>query len=173
MKNQVISLEVAKLAKENQFNIPTQKAYINNEIFVNYEKVSGYCDNYRIDANDFHKNWNRVGWMFDKGGLRCFGCKLDNKKYFEAYLAPTQSLLQKWLREIHDIHIVISVYRDMDHRDNYDLKIIKHVLIIPLINKKLKGLDILEDFPIKNSIFYTYEEALEEGLKEALLLINH
>jgi hypothetical protein len=24
------------------------------------------------------------------------------------YLAPTQSLLQKWLREVHDIHVYVS-----------------------------------------------------------------
>jgi hypothetical protein len=154
MKDQVISLEVAKLAKENQFNIPTQKAYINNEIFVNYEEVSGYCNNYRIDADDFYKNWNKVDWLFDKNGLGCFGCKLDNKKYFETYSAPTQSLLQKWLREKHDIIVnVYPHYESLGVRDGWFVRI--------------EGKDAIW------KKFSNYEEALETSLKEALLLINH
>ena len=153
MKNQVISLEVAKLSKEVGFRDHNCDTYYEEDTL--YEVCPCICHTEDNECTCGHE-------------AIIYDIVTEN-----VLPAVTQSLLQKWLREKHDIHIVISVYRDMDHRDNYDLKIIKHVLIIPLINKKLKGLDILEDFPIKNSIFYTYEEALEEGLKEALLLINH
>lgn len=59
---------------------------------------------------------------------------------------PTQSLLQRWLRERHQIHIIIS--QEMKEYWKYH---------IPNIGGK--------------DGFVTYEVALEMGLKEALKLI--
>jgi len=74
------------------------------------------------------------------------------------YLAPTQSLLQKWLREEHNIHIEIS----------YDY-ITYDILISYPDNVPIKLISLLGD----NSkyTFTKYEEALEEGLQKALKLI--
>lgn len=72
--------------------------------------------------------------------------------------APTQSLLQKWLREIHNIHIEIDL--DTDDRF-YILKPYKYVI------------DIYQDIEHKfiKELIDSYEEALEIGLQEALKLI--
>ena len=70
--------------------------------------------------------------------------------------APTQSLAQKWLRETKNLHIEMSyMYGDYWIYD---------ILTIP--NHDLVG---LADRPIVH--YNTYEEALEDGIKEALILI--
>jgi hypothetical protein len=83
------------------------------------------------------------------------GCKFGYCK--EIYLAPTQSMLQRWLREKHQIDIIIlPKLKDLGkfyggYIDN-DVK---------MIHKSY------------GSNFKTYEEALEEGLYEALKLIKN
>ena len=68
--------------------------------------------------------------------------------------APTQSLLQKWLREVHEISIKIDDFYT-NSRVRFDYNICE--------------LGSQEDNPV--GIFETYEEALEIGLQEALKLI--
>ena len=66
--------------------------------------------------------------------------------------APTQSLLQKWIRETHNLDI------------------------IPTSNLIGYGYIIYQRYPPKNftnkNLYQTYEEALEQGLQEALQLIK-
>lgn len=83
---------------------------------------------------------------------------------------PTQSLLQKWLREKHNIDVVISPER-YSNGVNYLVQAQKWDLNAdPEVNL---------NFVIKGSCWYndnheypTYEEALEKGLQEALKLIE-
>ena len=70
-------------------------------------------------------------------------------------LAPTQSLLQKWLREAHEISIKIDDYYT-NSRVRFDYNVCE--------------LGSQEDNPV--GIFETYEEALEIGLQEALKQIK-
>lgn len=66
------------------------------------------------------------------------------------YHAPTQSLLQKWLREVHKIDVNVLPY-----------------------NKNKKYYEVwVEKANTTWSNFSTYEEALELGLQEALKLIK-
>ena len=76
------------------------------------------------------------------------------------YSAPTQSLLQRWLREIHNIHIITKPY------------------IESLGKKEITGYYIptictssLDEYTEFYDNYSTYEEALEMGLQEALKLI--
>ena len=71
-------------------------------------------------------------------------------------LAPTQSLLQKWLREVHEISIKIDDYYT-DSRVRFDYNVCQ--------------LGSQEDNPV--GIFETYEKALEIGLYQALKLIKN
>ena len=65
--------------------------------------------------------------------------------------APTQSLLQKWLREKYDIDVIINTYR------NQNQKYYKY-----FISEKSKDV-------IKSEEYYNiYEDALEIGLQEVL-----
>lgn len=67
----------------------------------------------------------------------------------------TQSLLQKWLREVHSLSVKIDDYIT-NSRVRYDYSV--------------SDLGSQEDNPI--GVFETYEEALEQGLQEALSLIK-
>lgn len=67
------------------------------------------------------------------------------------YKAPTQALLQKWLREIHNIDLWAAKYTRYGGKTEY----IFH---------------IFEKNP-NPWFFNTYEDALEKGLQEALKLV--
>jgi hypothetical protein len=75
---------------------------------------------------------------------------------------PTQSLLQKWLREVHDIEVLISIFP----------KIMRE----KMNKEKYCGYVLNENWnptvPSNGTFRKTYEEALEAGLKEALNLIK-
>lgn len=90
--------------------------------------------------------------------------KIGSNIYKKINITPTQSLLQKWLREVHNIHIFIDKTRV---GGNYQF----------IIHEKLKSNNVYEFswnvLKYSNSDFNTYEEALEVGLQEALNLISH
>ena len=69
----------------------------------------------------------------------------------------TQSLLQKWLREVHNFHITINVGLPHNQFIMYYSNVIK-------FGKHHKS-------KFKSEFYKTYEEALEKGLQEALKLI--
>ena len=76
--------------------------------------------------------------------------------FTEGTFAPTQSLLQRWLRDVHDIVVDAPCIR--------------------FNSRKVKGYQYSMTFANYTSYhqlgnFNTYEEALEEGLLEALKLI--
>jgi hypothetical protein len=68
--------------------------------------------------------------------------------------APTQSLLQRWLREEHKINLLVV-------EGTHIFEKITYAIDAPYIY----------EFGTGNKAFKTYEEALEIGLKEALKLI--
>lgn len=82
-----------------------------------------------------------------------------DERYYQQVLfpAPTQNLLQKWLREVHNIDIIIAPV------GNYAFVTTGYYYEIPLSK---------EGTNIESDSFKTYEEALEEGLKQALTLIK-
>lgn len=71
------------------------------------------------------------------------------------YPRPTQSLLQKWLREIHDIHIGMTFFDAKKWKEPLDSY---WECRLHYNNAVVSG--------------STYEEALEKGLQEALKLIK-
>jgi len=82
-----------------------------------------------------------------------------NKSLDSIYSAPTQSLLAKWLREEHGINV------------NIKHKPWSQAYSFTITGKYQEGDGgVLQNFTFRN--FDTYEEALEEGLYQALLLIE-
>lgn len=125
MKEELISFETAKLAKEKGFDLKTQSYY--GRCFPEIE-FEIFCDNLDVFGGDFS----------------CY--------------APTKSLLQKWLREKHYIHINIGFVKS-----GY----FWHIIVIPKYD--YEGFKELDD---ESDIYYkTYEEALEIGLQEGLKLL--
>lgn len=71
--------------------------------------------------------------------------QLDN-----IFSRPTQSLLQRWLREVHNID----------------------VYCIPWVYENKTVYDFFINYKGESRAYSSYEEALEVGLQEALKLIN-
>jgi hypothetical protein len=135
MTDRLISFETAKLAKE--------KGFVNGSM-QDYRPESGLTGIVAPDGvPHLHKNNNMQRFVYE---------------------APTQSLLQKWLREVHSLHVAPDLYAHSDgflrwqpvcRRTN---NTINNCFLNLIIIKKFKD---------------TYEEALEVGLQEALKLINN
>jgi len=128
MIDQLVIFDTAKLAKEKGFDI--------------ISRFGHEASLYNKDGK--HTYYSNYGFQYS--GLS------------EGYIpAPTQSLLQRWLREKHDIHIIVKVFWDSK------------------TNNRTYAADIYKigDKPImrKRKVESTYEEALEQGLIEALKLI--
>ena len=154
MKENIVSFQVAKLAKEKGFKFPTNCFYFEDGVFHQYilrDTYGYYGDEYSISIEDLFENWND-NFKTSKGEKtdRCFGCHGSN--YLETFSAPTQSLLQKWIREVHNILLYVYPYKDY-------------------------AANVNDPFVWRSSYtahkeFNTYEEALEAGLLEALKLIK-
>lgn len=120
MQEQLISFKTAKLAKEKGFNWKTFW-------FYTIEKL------YEYDTIE-----------------ELFECeiKFSSDHFDGSASAPTQSILQKWLREIHNIHIEIKEV--INNQWTYNLRS-KNIFC--------------------NNNYKSYEDALESGLFNALELI--
>lgn len=161
MKEQLISFETAKLTKEKGFNLLTHSYYFEDSEFREHslKGTNGYYgEEYEFDLSEFNENWNDK-WLTKKTGNKCFGCS-KQQGYLETFSAPTQSLLQRWLREIHNIHLNVEYYPDRETK-NY------------CITGDYKTLNQWTWIDHENDIdFDTYEEALELGLSKGLKLIK-
>ena len=91
-------------------------------------------------------------------GAKTFNSNIGNRSDFQC-CAPTQSLLQKWLREKHSIHIVVNPTIEM-------------YWTFGLINLGNENIKLNGPIVYNNHDYNTYEEALEIGLQEALKLIK-
>lgn len=95
--------------------------------------------------------------------------RVVSKTEQERYGAPTKSLLQKWLRDIHGIHIIIipTVTSSWTY---------KTVTVISQRNEDvIKGIKNVSDLPPYKEVcgydFNNFEDALEDALFESLKLI--
>jgi len=130
MTEQLISFETAKLAREKGFVNP----FCNNWYLV-YPNEKPYTVDYEIRLNRIRE---------DIGD--------------DDIAAPTQSLLQKWLREKYLIHVWPKYI-------SYDSK--PWAINIDSLSSKDNGMKMLI-IPLR---FQSYEESLEIGLQEAIKLI--
>lgn len=132
MQEELISFETAKVAKERGFTI--------------YETIDefGYYHCYSLLEN--YSTFNQ-GYLDMTGRDAIY------------YPCSTQGFLQRWLREIHKISVVIKHYSSGTF--SYQIQI--H-------NKDSTGWTKVTALLEKS--FFTYEDALEKGLVEGLNLIK-
>lgn len=150
MEDQLISLKTAKLAKEVKFKLATSYGYIGKELHPAKETLSLETDEL-IEAGEVIQDFNKEKWVYDREGGECFGCKADNIRYFIAHSAPNQSLLQRWLRELHNVQISLyKVSNNYYYVIGYDKGFIK----------------------TSSKSYGTYESALEDALQEGLKFIK-
>jgi hypothetical protein len=139
MEEQLITLETAKIAKEKGF------------------KLNHGCDSYYVVLEDSyledHYKHEDV-LLYSKGQIKLSSKSLYNTMCENVGDAPSQSILQKWLRDEHNIDIEISV-----HLRNGGRRYRSDIFIYGFHDKEMEEQE-------------TYEDALEEGLQEALKLIK-
>lgn len=147
MKEQLVKLETAKLAKE--------KGYLHDLDQMNtwYEpNLMSYIP--RRDNGEYHA----IGAFF-----------YDSNQNIQQYQtgqtvdAPTQSQLQKWLREEHDLHIMIYPSLTVEKQTKYR---------IYEGEEPVESLNVPYLYEYRGKEFDTYEEALEYGLYDYLKLIK-
>lgn len=129
MKDELITFETAKLAKEKGFNYPSIHIYPIVDFFNTYKKGT-------------------LCVMMEESGDEAYA--IENSLF--AY-AHTQSLLQRWLREVHNIHVEVGYYNS-----GYDCDVVVFS-------------DGVFDYIYETQGNISYEEALETGLQEALKLL--
>ena len=136
MQEQLITFETAKLAKEKGFDIRCTHGYDTfEEGHIRNGELRNLYDNYHGDYS---------GWKNSESSQSSY------------VTAPRQSLLQKWIREIHKI----DVFCDCIGSGKYYSVIYD--------NSIKEGNDKVFEQEKETS----YEEALEIGLREALELIE-
>ena len=141
-----ITFETAKLAKKKGFDIKGQNVFDlkNNNKIINFKDlaIQEFIDDVET-AGYLDKAFNYLKEDINRTDDN------NDKDYY--LLAPTQSLLAKWLREKHNIHLI--AYKNINI-DGYD------------------WCYITTDGITNINSYKTYEEALEAGLQEALKLIK-
>ena len=124
MKDELISFETAKLAKEKEF---------------------------KEDCNYFFSSsYSKIKYIYTESEIM--------NKYLadDEYAAPTQSLLQRWLRENHNINLFV-----------FKTKCINSLKDCWCCEDNYMGIS-----SISTESTHTYEEALEIGLVKGLSLIK-
>ena len=138
MKEELITFETAKLAKEKGFDISAYK------LRACYSSDGSYV----IDGE---LKQGIIGELINPDIV-----------YQEKHItAPTQSLLQKWLRDIHNIGVFVT--KPPSYLVEYEAQIVKLPVGHSLVNVWQDNSEIKGSY---------YEEALEKGLQEALKLIS-
>lgn len=134
MKEPLISFETAKLAKEKGFKLQSTPF--------------GYVTKFYRPSTGTLLSYGRTGRS-----------KLNTLIY-----APTQSLLQKWLREIYQIDITVIT--------NWSFSIRTYrVGLSYILNNKVEIWFSKKEDKVSFIEYNTYEEALEVGLYQALKLV--
>lgn len=163
MEGQLISFNTAKLAKEKGWTFPTLNFYFeDSQLKENtFKEITGmdYGSEFTVEFSELTENWNDK-FLTKKDGNRCSGCS-KTKGYFETFSAPTQALLQKWLREKHNIHIMVG--KETEYNDKCGFPGNEFDFYIQQIP------DSITD----HESYKTYEKALEVALYEALKLIKN
>ena len=130
MKEQIISFATAKLAKEKGFDGQCYDAY--------WDEDHKYSDGYLEHLDEYSES-------------RYF---TDSKLDEDEYLAPTQGLLQQWLRVEHNIWISMAPREEKEGEETV-FRWCWGIL----------GKEVSNGYP-------SYEEALEEGLRAGLDMIK-
>jgi len=164
MKEELISFNTAKLAKEKGFNINTYSYYnFRKELNENFSIINQYENYYIEDKGNFllipyNDNYNYI-----------YLEKIDFNDWKDSYSAPTQSLLQKWIREKYFIHIEVHSRHSSWVFYIFNLSNWNRECLLNIDWYGSNDYLISKNIP---TILKTYEEALEVGLQEALKLIE-
>ena len=147
MQDELVKFETAKLAKQSRIKLLVNRYY---------DFIGDLC------SSNSHVDFN--------------------SSTSELYSAPTQTLLQKYLRETYNIHVLICpVLGDKNGYDSYPIIGWKFDILkasaeqhnsfymgYPILNWFTGIVDVDDEMPEWLCRYDTYEEALEDGLINAL-----
>ena len=139
MEDEIVSFETAMLLKEKGFNEPCSYYYEDDDLY-------------------------KLGYYHGDGtGLVCNNSPIDGRFLCEKMqcTAPTQSLAQKWLRETRNVTFNANPHSN-------DGKIIYVVTIKVISSNKYIDFNVMMDTSNKATMFDTYEDAIESGLRHCL-----
>lgn len=152
MEEQLILYETAKLAKEKGFIYKTLDDLYQKKLYLNLSEIPQSL--YDSLSNDEFINDKIYRFTIQTGYI-------PNEYLDMIILCPTQSLLQRWLREVHKLHIYIDTTASFDKTEKSKYR---SAIKVPF-----------QPFRWTTAHYYlgdTYEECLEKGLQEALKLIK-
>ena len=132
MRDDVILFETAKLARDKGFKVPCDGRYY----------------------------WEHKWQLSLMGTVKCTNNSDLKDRAKVSYCAPTQSLIQKWLRDEHRIYVTVSSIEDGE------------VILFDYSIKQKSQIFGFSEILTKLEEFKTYEEALEVGIEKALNLIK-
>lgn len=144
----ICTFEVAKLAKEKGFP----------------QEVSRWCDFTSPSRNYYNHKGELNGDCLEI--IKCICRKEEVPIELQTIDAPTQSLLQRWLRE--EKGIVIDVVLDWEYNISIDIEKIRYQYRIGSIDEMTIEGGIKTKGIVFDKRFTTYEHALEDALKYAL-----
>ena len=128
-----VSFSTAKLLKEAGFDVPCRGVYVTDR--------TGY---YEFREYDNKQTTDDLCWDTEDG-------------FQYEYLAPTQALAERWLREVYNVAIYSLYDADMEQW----FYVVDAFTKNPMINGFQSG-----------SEYDDYESAFEDGLREAIKLIK-
>jgi hypothetical protein len=149
-----ISLATAKLAKEKKFDAIVKGSiteYITTQIDPEYPEGGGSF------------GWKKGELEGSEGYFRNFDSGSDySNKNFIMYARPTQTVLQRWFREIHEIEVFVKPFT------------------IPQLNRKgsikyyglVMTIDCITDCVASTECKDKYEDAMEDALMLAFNFIK-
>jgi hypothetical protein len=132
MRDDVILFETAKLARDKGFKVPCDGRYF----------------------------WEHKWQLSLKGAVKCSNDSDIKDRSKVSYCAPTQSLIQKWLRDEFKIYVTISSLEDGE------------AILFDYAIKQKSPIFGFSNIRVNSDEFKTYEEALETGIEKALNLIK-
>lgn len=157
MKEQPISFETAKLAHEKGYSSDRR-----------YEDKGGYvlqdCTVVKPGIPDpFEEKWEEGKYFKKEPYLAEEDRYQQQRKRNVLIWAPTQAFLQKWLRKKHNLYVEAPINTHTSEK----------AFTWKIFGKRHKT-DVFWCLKDSNGVEYSsYEEALEEALKETLTLIEN
>ena len=137
IEEQFVSFDTVRMLKETGFNVPCRGVYITDR--------TGY---YEFREYDNKQTADDLCWNTEDG-------------FQYEYLAPTQALAARWLREAYRISVNAAFMAPSTNIDVWQYFI-----------GKMDDMIWPGDFKTSERTYATYEEAFEEGLKRSLELIK-
>lgn len=134
IEEQFVSFDTAKMLKEAGFDVPCRGIY----------------RAYRMDNSVFRE--------YDRKNTKDDLCRNAVDGFQYEYLAPTQALAARWLREVH--HYAVCVWYSAEHEKWF------------YAHGNLDNMMFDEEYSISDFIYDSYEQALEAVLQEAIKLIK-